>query len=230
MAILRSEQLVQDIKQAFFRGEYLPGQALASQRSLSETLGLSRSTVREAMGQLESEGFISVRPGGKTYCNNLLEVCFDMPLEGLGDNPEFQQQVLEVRAMLEGEAAYYAALRATDEQLARVDKEYQQLLKRDKGETTLAKAKEDLRFHMLIAEASQHLLVVSFSEIFYSRFFNAIYGVLSRTLKKRGRYPDGIRAQHASIHQALMARDPDAAREAATNHILYTLKQLSANE
>ncbi|WP_315980551.1 winged helix-turn-helix domain-containing protein [Aliamphritea spongicola] len=84
MATLRSEQLVQDIKQAFFRGEYLPGQALASQRSMSDTLGLSRSTVREAMGQLESEGFISVRPGGKTYCNNLLEVCFDMPLEGLG--------------------------------------------------------------------------------------------------------------------------------------------------
>ena len=223
----RSAQLVRQIKQAFFKGEYLPGQALASQRSMSQQLGLSRSTVREAMGQLESEGYISVRPGGKTHCNNLLEVCFDMPLEGLGDNLEFQQQVLEIRAMLEGEAAYYAALRASDEQLAKVDAEYQQLLRRDKGETTLAKAKEDLRFHMLIAEASQHLLVVSFSEIFYSRFFNAIYGVLSRTLKKRGRYPDGIRAQHASIHQALMARDPDAAREAATNHILYTLKQLT---
>ncbi|MDX2424139.1 MAG: FCD domain-containing protein, partial [Amphritea sp.] len=86
--------------------------------------------------------------------------------------------------------------------------------------------KEDLRFHMMIAESSHHLLIIAFSQLFYTRFFNAIYGVLSRTLKTSGRYPEGIRAQHGAIHQAIMNRDAEAARRAASEHILYTRRHL----
>ena len=224
-----TENLLLQIKENLFRGDLLPGDTLLSQRKMSEQYGLSRSTVREAVGQLEAEGYVEVRHGGKTRVNNLLESWFDMPLEGagvLGDNPEFQKQVMDVRAMLEGEAAFYAASRASDQQLQGLDLEYHRMQQRGQRETTLEKAKEDLRFHMMIAESSHHLLIISFSQLFYTRFFNAIYGVLNRTLKKYGRYPDGIRAQHTAIHQAIMARDAEAARSAATEHILYTRRHL----
>ena len=224
-----SEILLQQLKESLFTGELLPGGELASQRRMSEALRVSRSTVREAVGQLEAEGYIEVNHGGKTRVKNLLEPYFDMPVgEGaaLGDNPEFQRQVLDVRAILEGEAAFYAATRASDDQLKALDAEYQKMQQRGQRETTLAKAKEDLRFHMMIAESSHHLLIISFSQLFYTRFFNAIYGVLTRTLKKYGRYPDGIRSQHSAIHQAIMARNADAARTAATEHILYTRRHL----
>ncbi|BBB27194.1 FadR/GntR family transcriptional regulator [Amphritea japonica] len=224
-----SDTLLQQLKESLFSGELLPGTELESQRRMSESWGVSRSTVREAVGQLEAEGYVEVRQGGKTRVNNLLEPYFNMPVEGmkaLGDNAEFQRQVMDVRAMLEGEAAFYAASRATDIQLQALDAEYQQMQKRGQGETTLEKAKEDLRFHMMIAESSHHLLIICFSQLFYTRFFNAIYGVLTRTLKKHGRYPDGIRAQHGAIHQAIMAREADAARVAATEHILYTRQHL----
>ena len=227
-----TENLLLQIKESLYRGDLLPGDALLSQRKMSEQYGLSRSTVREAVGQLEAEGYVEVRHGGKTRVHNLLEHWFDMPLEGagvLGDNPEFQKQVMDVRAMLEGEAAYYAASRATDQQLRGLDKEYHRMQQRGQRETTLEKAKEDLRFHMMIAESSHHLLIISFSQLFYTRFFNAIYGVLNRTLKKYGRYPDGIRAQHTAIHQAIMARDAEAAKSAAVEHILYTRRHLDTD-
>ncbi|MEH6576583.1 MAG: FCD domain-containing protein [Amphritea sp.] len=224
-----SNDLLQDLKELLYGGDLLPGDALMSQRKMAEHYQVSRSTVREAVVQLESEGFIDVQHGGKTRCSNLLEPYFDLPPEGLGDNLEFQLQVMEVRAMLEGEAAYYAALRASDEQLQALDREYQLMRQRGQGDTTLSKAKDDLRFHMMIAESSHHLLIISFSQIFYSRFFNAIYGVLSRTLKKYGRYPDGIRSQHSVIHQTIMHRDADAARNAAIEHILYTRRHLEGD-
>ncbi len=41
----------------------------------------------------------------------------------------------------------------------------------DSGETTLEKAKEDLRFHMMIAESSHHLLIISFSQLFLYPLF-----------------------------------------------------------
>ncbi len=225
-----SNGLLQDLKERFYTGALLPGDPLMSQRQMAGHYQVSRSTVREAVVQLEAEGFIEVQHGGKTRCNNLLERYFEMPLGGLGDNLEFQLQVMEVRAMLEGEAAYYAAVRASDAQLQALDREYQLMRQRGQGETTLAKAKEDLRFHMMIAESSHHLLVISFSQIFYSRFFNAIYGVLTRTLKRYGRYPDGIRAQHGVIHQAIMERDAEAARTAAVEHILYTKRHLDSSQ
>lgn len=217
-----SQELSQILQEDILFGKISPGQKIPSQRVLAERYQLSRATVREAIQDLELRGLVETYQGGGTVCRNLLETHFDLPLEGIGDNFEFQVQVMEMRAALEGEAAFYAAQRATDSQLERIDQEYQMMQARSSGNTTLSKAKADLRFHMMIAEASHHLLVISFSQIFYSRYFNAIYGVLDRTLKKFGRYPDGISSQHSQINQALQSREADTARKVAIEHIDYT--------
>lgn len=226
----RSQQLSRILQEQILFGDICPGHKLPSQRVLSDEYQLSRATVREALQDLESKGMISTYRGGGSLCENLLDPHFDLQVEGAGDNFEFQVQVMEMRAALEGEAAFYAALRATDEQLEKIGREYHAMQARGSGVTTLSKAKADLRFHMMIAEASHHLLVISFSQIFYSRYFNAIYGVLDRTLKKFGRYPDGISAQHTQIYQALLNRDPKLAKQVASDHIDYTRRQLEEAE
>ncbi|EAR60283.1 FadR/GntR family transcriptional regulator [Neptuniibacter caesariensis] len=225
-----SATLSEVLQEQILFGDICPGQKLPSQRSLSESHQLSRATVREAIQDLELKGIIETYHGGGSVCRNLLESHFDLPLEGIGDNIDFQIQVMEMRAALEGEAAYYASIRATDEQLAKIGTEFEAMQARDTGNTTLAKAKADLRFHMMIAEASHNLLVISFSQIFYNRYFNAIYGVLDRTLKKFGRYPDGISAQHLQINQALQTRQADLARRVATEHIDFTRRLLIDSE
>lgn len=218
------------LQQKILFGDICPGDKLPSQRVLAQEHALSRATVREAIQDLELKGMVETYHGGGTVCCNLLTPHFDMPLEGIGDNIDFQVQVMEMRAALEGEAAYYASIRATDEQLDRIGIEYEAMQQRNSGNTTLAKAKADLRFHMMIAEASHHLLVISFSQIFYSRYFNAIYGVLNRTLKKFGRYPDGISSQHTQIYQALLNRDAEAARRLASEHINFTRRLLMESD
>ncbi|MGH1463084.1 MAG: FadR/GntR family transcriptional regulator [Neptuniibacter sp.] len=225
-----SQQLSRELQEKIVFGVICPGQKLPSQRQLSERFNMSRATVREALQDLELKGLIDTYHGGGSVCRNPLESYFETSLEGVGDNLDYQLQVMEIRAALEGEAAYYAALRATNEQLGKIGQEYHAMQERSSGNTTLAKAKADLRFHMMIAEASHNLLVISFSQLFYNSCFNAIYGVLDRTLKKFGRYPDGIRSQHTQIYQALLDRDADLARKLAIEHIEYTRKQLEEVE
>ncbi|OMH38155.1 FadR/GntR family transcriptional regulator [Motiliproteus sp. MSK22-1] len=219
-------------------GDICPGQKLPSQRKLAEDLGVSRSSVREAVQELQSKGLIETYHGGGSFSKNLLEGFYQLPIttshtdQQLLKDQQFsshdiQHQVMEMREILEGEAAYFAALRASDRQLEALSEEYQRMLRRSSGETTLKKAKADLRFHMMIAESSHHLLVISISQVMYSKYFNAIYGVLSRTLKKTGKYPPKISMQHADIYQAVIGRDARAARQAASEHIRYTRQQLT---
>ncbi|MBY4675773.1 FadR/GntR family transcriptional regulator [Marinobacterium arenosum] len=232
MAELHSgrQQLLTTLKARMASADLRPGEKMPSQRQLADEFALARSTVREVFTELESDGLIETRQGAASRCCNLLESYIQLPLEGLGDNLDFQLQVLEARAILEGEAAYFAARRASDRELAALAAEYERMQARSSGETTLTKAKADLRFHTMIAEASHHLLIISFSQLFYARYFNAIYGVLNRTLIRYGRYPDGIRSQHGQIHQALKQRDAETARQVAREHILYTRRLLEDAE
>ncbi|WP_343222609.1 FadR/GntR family transcriptional regulator [Marinobacterium ramblicola] len=210
-------------------GSLLPGGKLASERKLATEHGMSREMVRGALSRLAAGGYIQSAQGRASRLCNLMAPHLQLPLEGLGDDLEFQLQVMEIRALLEGECAWYAAQRASDAELALLAEEYALMYERGKSETTLAKARADLRFHMLIAESSHNLLLISFSQLFYERYFNAIYGVLSRTLKRFGRYPEGIRGQHAEIHRAIQARDAEHARRIAREHILYTRALLAAD-
>lgn len=219
--------LQHELERLLLDGDWVPGRPVPSERSLMQTYDVSRGAVREALAGLRATGAIETRHGGRSRCANLLEHHLELPMQGREDDIDFQLQLLEVRAILEGEAAWFAAQRASDAELVQLAHEYQRMCERNRshlrrGDSTLERSKADLQFHMLIAQSSHHLLVCSFSQLFYSRYFNAIYSVLSRTVGRFGRYPDGIAQQHGAIHRAVQARDAQAARELARKHILYT--------
>lgn len=221
--------VLNDIERMIIRTDVLPGDKLPSQRQLVARYGVARSTVREVITDLEIRGLVRVHHGGGSQVVNLLESHF--PVAKV--TPEqatlaLQLQVLEAREALEGEAAYYAALRATDTEREALQAEYRRMQRRAVGETTLRKAKADLTFHQLIAASCHNLLITSISQLLYSKYFNVIYAVLSGTLRKTGSYPVGISQQHAAIFEALMARDAESARRCATDHVAYTRRQLES--
>lgn len=77
--------------------------------------------MREAIQRLEAKGLLLRRQGGGTFVQSSLWQSFSDPLvELLSDHPESQYDLLETRHALEGIAAYYAALRSTDEDKERI--------------------------------------------------------------------------------------------------------------
>ncbi|RAU18658.1 FadR family transcriptional regulator [Nitrincola tibetensis] len=226
----RVTKVLSVLRRELIQGNILPGQSLPSQRKLAQDLQVARGSVREAIVLLESEGIVSTHPGGRSQVNNVMTPYFTLVGETGLQGVELQLQVLEARAVLEGEAAYYAALRASDAELSKLSEEYEAMRLRSMGESTLSKAKADLTFHMMIANASHHLIVISFSQLFYARYFNVIHETLSSTLRRYGRYPDGIAQQHEKIHRSIQARLPEQARSAASEHILFTRRLLEKGQ
>lgn len=225
-----SQQLSQKLLRDILHGAISPGQKLTSQRQLASEYQMSRTTVREAIQDLESKGLVETYHGGGSVCRNLLEPLFGLAEEHNPEDVDYQKQVMDIRAVLEGEAAFYTAIRATDQQLDVISKEYMATLPQNTCKTGLTKATADLNFHMAIAEASRNFFVMSFSQIFYNRYFNTTYPALSRMLKNLGNCQDNNTTQHSHIYHALISRDPVSAKKAAISHVSKTRQLLEKNQ
>jgi len=99
------DQVVANLRQGIISGRFAPGERLIERR-MCEILGVSRTLVREALRQLEAEGWVRI-------------IAYRGPVVA-SLTPQEVLELYEVRAALEGMAALRAAERATPEQLARL--------------------------------------------------------------------------------------------------------------
>jgi GntR family transcriptional repressor for pyruvate dehydrogenase complex len=208
---------------------WLPGNKLPGQLALMERFNVSRTCLREAITCLEMKGVITTRHGSGCYVNNLFEPNFSKPMSGVEvDSAAMQLSVMEMRLVLDGEAAQCACERATDDELAAIEHEYKAMGLHSGN--YLQRAKADLKFHMLIAESSHSLIIVSLSQLLYAQFFNAIFGALHSIPESDSTVPGEIssilRGQHRAIYEAVMVRDGQSARAAAQEHIRYSISLL----
>ena len=106
-----SQQLAGLIRTAGLR----PGDKLPSERHMAAQLHVSRTSLREALQGMAQSGQIVSRPGSGHYLQTPTLVFSLSPIETLiRQNPSCWQDVMEIRRALEAEAAYHAALRATE--------------------------------------------------------------------------------------------------------------------
>ncbi|MDC9719394.1 MAG: FadR/GntR family transcriptional regulator [Gammaproteobacteria bacterium] len=223
------DKISQAIEGDIHQCRWLPGDKLPGQLALMERFNASRTCLREAIAELEAKGLVTSQHGSGCYVNNLFEPQFSGPMSGIElDSSVLQLSVMEMRLVLEGEAAKYVCERATDNELAAIEQEFNVMGLRSGN--TLQRAKADLKFHMLIAESSHNLLVVSLSQLLYTQFFNAIYGTLDSviTLNKNApeQFTSRVYGQHSAIYKAIMKRDGKAAKFAAQEHVRYSMSLL----
>jgi GntR family transcriptional repressor for pyruvate dehydrogenase complex len=116
-----SDVIEQQLEFLILEGTLRPGEKLPPERELAKQFDVSRPSLREAIQRLEAKGLLLRRQGGGTFVQSSLWQSFSDPLvELLSDHPESQFDLLETRHALEGIAAYYAALRSTDEDRVRI--------------------------------------------------------------------------------------------------------------
>ena len=117
LPVLKSQRLYQQISQllmAYIRdGQFLPGQVLPAERDLAKQLGVSRSSVREALIALEISGWVEIRVGTGVF------VCSTLPKTAttLNSDDVSAEDLLKARQVIESELAAMAATTATDAQL-----------------------------------------------------------------------------------------------------------------
>ncbi|BDZ54082.1 FadR/GntR family transcriptional regulator [Agromyces marinus] len=217
----RSNVVIDGIREMITSGELMAGSRLPVERELGARLGVSRGPLREGVRALVVLGVLETRQGDGTYVTSLEPGQLLEPLGMLAElqSPENSVHLLGVRRVLEPEAAAHAALRITEDELARA----RGIL--DRGEAILevdgqidleATIDVDTEFHRLIATASGNPAFAAIIEALVSRTARAR---LWRAIHQGGAVHDTQR-EHRAILEALEAGDPDRARIRMSVHVL----------
>ena len=216
-----SDIITSQLEDMIIHGVLVPGERLMSERDLAREMEVSRPSLRDALQKLENKGLIETRQGGRTFVRNFLGPSLTDPLaELLERSPSTAQDFLELRTTLDGIAAYYAALRATE-----VDRELLTLCFETMEEAYNEKdpseeADIDADFHMAIAEAAHNVVLLHIlRSLFLILRTNVVSNRMNLYIRPSSRKI--LLKQHKAIYEAIMTCDPEKARNAAASHLQY---------
>jgi DNA-binding FadR family transcriptional regulator len=204
------EVVTERIRRAIHIGSYLPGDKLPPERTLAQQLGVSRTTVREAIRVLEGEGYVVSRRGASGGIIVLDQAENEERIRPLLAEklPEIEEG-FDYRIAVEGAAARLAADRRTDEDLAILQQAYD-VMHADR-ETQRFRA-GDNAFHLAIADAARNRFMRQAIENVRAMTWVPLDRVISQVFTSAHEH-------HAQILQAIEDGDPDAAERAAVAHI-----------
>jgi GntR family transcriptional regulator, transcriptional repressor for pyruvate dehydrogenase complex len=206
------EEVVERLRTFIDVQQLRPGDRLLSERELAQRLGVSRTSVRQAMTALKVAGLVEIRHGDGVFLLRSPEDVVPSLAQGLLDSHEKLPAVMEVREALEAQTARLAARRRTDEDLHEMRQALTEMSALvDAGEEAAA---ADRHFHGAIAAASHNEFLAGVMDQLADLFEQTRRASLSRP----GRPPRSLMAHDAILH-AIEAQDEDAAAQAMRDHL-----------
>lgn len=222
-----SDAVATTLEQRILEGSLKPGDRLPAERELAAELGVSRPSLREAIQKLASKGLLRSQQGGGTYVTGALQASFLDPWQAMvGSYPNLREDVLELRRTLEGQAAEWAAERATEADLLRLTQAFEQMQKVADAPEIVTRAAADIAFHQAIGEAAHNALIAHLSAAVLRLMRDSIELNLGelKDVAAAGRL---LASQHAALYSAICERKPQAARAAAETHIDFVRETLA---
>jgi DNA-binding FadR family transcriptional regulator len=216
----RSDQHVRDYVLGGIReGRFPPGARLPTERALCETLSVSRSTVRNALGLLEGEGRIVRLGGSGTY---VAESGTAAARAGDLVRTTSPAQVMEARLAMEPQFAHLVAANGTAADFHRFE---ECVAGAAAAERLEGFEHWDAALHAAIAEATRNPLVGEAYRLITRARDGGEWGELKRrslTPERRASY----QAEHERIVAALRRRDAEAAEGEIRSHLLHVRANL----
>jgi GntR family transcriptional repressor for pyruvate dehydrogenase complex len=209
-----TDEAILKIKEMITSGRLNTGDRLPPEKELSESLGLSRSSLREAVKALEVIRVLDVRRGDGTYVTSLEPRLLLEALSFVVDLHDDRSviEIFGVRRILEPAAAALAARRMSGEQLDAVDR----LLEATTGDEDVeALIQHDLEFHRAISEACGNDYLAQLIESISS---HTVRARIWRGLTQQGATERTI-AEHRAILAALRDHDAELASARSLTHV-----------
>lgn len=217
-----SDSIVEQLTALIAKGALKPGDRMPTEKALSEQFGVGRTSVREALKSLAAMGLVESQAGEGHFVATDGSRVVDRSLQaGLLLDATKVPELIETRLMLESEAAALAARRATEEQVAEIERQLQAMV--DAGDDHSLYLEADLRFHLAIATASQNSILANLLASIRSYLQSWIRETLRRGSHRRA---EGSIAEHRRILEAIQKRKAKAARQAMNDHILSSSADL----
>jgi DNA-binding FadR family transcriptional regulator len=207
------EEIVVKIKDMLEKGRLKSGDQLPGERELSEVFQVSRSSVREALRTLETQGYLESRHGDGTYiASKPVESLVRSLASVIFSEKDSQMELFEMRRLIEPQLAYLAAERATQEEIAMME---QALVLQEeavaRGETG---TDVDKSFHYIMAKATKNKVLL--------RLTDSMRDLLAESrdkyLQVEGRPGKSI-SRHRQVLDAIKAKDGELAAQVMLEHV-----------
>lgn len=193
-------QVIERLRDAIVSMRFKPGDRLR-ERELCELTGVSRTSVREALRQLEAEGLVEVLP-------NIGPIVASISIEDVRD-------IYRVRAVLEGLAGELFTISATEEQADALEKVTEKLgALVSSGEVSNIVQLKDEFYDVLFDGAGSELVRKTLESL------RARVTVLRATTLRQANRPQETYAELREIIDGVRARDSKAAEAACRKHVI----------
>lgn len=210
------------ILEGIMQGRIKKGDQIPSERELAERLGVGRSSLREAIKVLIMLGLLEVRSGQGTFITDGTSDFYAAPLAwGIIIGDKSIAELVEARLLLDSEATYLAAQRASSEDLREIEAAFKSMQAAAREGDVEKFIDMDVRFHLAIAKAAHNAVIL--------QTVRAIRNLLELWIKKALMSPGAINItleEHEKIYRCIMAKDPEGARKSIRDHVNFATKRL----
>lgn len=198
------------------------GDKLPNENELSAELGVSRATLREAVRILATGHFLEIHRGKGTYVTEQAQNISVSVLDEIASHSNVRD-LFEIRLVFEPENAYFAAKRATDEEIAAIlsygEAVEEKLLA---GEDRTA---EEQRFHEAIAKATHNEFITQLLPVIFEAIQSGV-----KLLQRNQKLNQMNLSDDRMIMEFLAQRNADGARTAMRLHILHAMQELGFSQ
>lgn len=222
-----STSVTHQIELLILRGILRPGERLPSERELSERLGISRPSLREAVAELQERGLLCTRAGAGIFVADVLGSAFSPALIRLfAAHDEAVTDYVAFRRDLEGLAAERAARLGSDTDLRVIAAIFAKMEAAHRKRNPADEARLDAEFHLSIIEASHNVVMLHMMRAMYDLLREGVF--YNRQMMFRQRTTrEMLLDQHRAIDAGIQARDQAAARAAVEAHLDYVQHTLA---
>lgn len=212
-----SDRIVNQLINMMREGSLKPGDKLPNEAVLSEQFGVSRGILREALTQLQSQGYIRRKPKDGTYIQDNIQG--KLMSESVNEvlKKATYSDLLDFRESLELKMVERVIERASDEEIEEL---FDGLGVADNEEIQY---NMDHYFHYKLAQASRNIFFINFIDTYYD-LISEIASKSNRDQLRRNQ----IAAEHLAIAKAIAARDKEAAKKAVLHHMKMVDKSIES--
>ncbi|PKM90373.1 MAG: hypothetical protein CVU87_02535 [Firmicutes bacterium HGW-Firmicutes-12] len=213
------QDIARQIEEAIISGELKPHDRLPSERELQQLFGVGRASVREAVRILESNGMLEVRTGAVSGGIFVKPLTTSTTVDGLQRLFLLEQisekELIEYRVAIESITVYWAARRATDEDI----QEIEQIIEVMEEESNWKQFHDaDLEFHLAVARAGKNrinvLVMLAIRHTLLRIMQEAFANIMELTQVR-----EALIEEHKRILLMIKTKDEQEAKRLMTEHI-----------
>lgn len=201
-----SDAISEHILKLISAGAFKPGDPLPPQRKLAAQLGVSLSSLREALRALAAVGIVEIKHGRGTFiCAHATDALVKQLDWAVLLQSDETRELMEARRVLDVSVARLAAERASEAQIRHLEELYEGMMECWRARDVACLEEQDIRLHLAVAEAAGNSLLFHLAQ--------TLYAVVDRFIRLVPHTRAGLE-NHRRVLKAIAAHNPTDAQEA----------------